>query len=99
LKNSCSRLSILLPLYCFKDCPIILIWLFLANTTGKTYFLRSAVSKSYAIYNAILQDMCISLTITSPTVHLRISVVPFEMVYVISNGFDCLLSVCTVVAV
>jgi len=46
-----------------------------------------------------MQDMCISLTITSPTVYLRVSVVPFEMVYVMSNGFDCLLSVCTVVAV
>jgi len=53
VKNSCSRLSILLPLYCFRDCPIILIWLFLENTTGKTYFLRSAFSKSYAIYDDI----------------------------------------------
>jgi len=46
-----------------------------------------------------MQDMCIRLTITSPTVHLRISVVPFEMLYVMNNGFDCLLSVCTIVAV
>jgi len=48
-----------------------------------------------------MQDMCIRLTITSPTVHLRISVVPFEMVYVMSNwirlSFECVHYCCCVI--